>query len=633
MKAKRWIAALLAAVLLAGMLCSCGAENSASAFEKADDIVTFEPPVKGKQIVRIAFAMNMNWAPLVEALNRQFPDKQFIYDFYATAGRSPSLETMRRIIGNNDYDLVVANYWYAPLLGADISDQAFLDSYLQTTLDSLASDGHIYGIPLPTTASGFYYNKQLFAQNGWTVPASAADFIALCRQIKTAGYTPLDCCLKYEEQTLRVLTGMTYDELFLPQEGMNWYADLIAGKATFSQYARPMFQLAQELMDAGVISGDYFTASLTEMRKDFFAGKVAMIGYSSDILGLADSEGCDFDIGLAPYPSVTGKSPCVLYNPAAVLYIPADVKNDSSRFDFCTSVMQYLSTSAGQDALLTGWNGVVSLKDYTGSSVLYDQVGGYIENGAYHASLSFAPTAELKKPLGSLINSAVQAICEGTDVDTAMVQLDAAYAEALRTGAAEPQYETIAQATDDFSVLETSYYIADKMRQATGADIALVPSGGFYCSNMADIPKGAVTSDTRLFYQKGIGDKDFITTYTLTGAQLKTLLEHPILNGTEQTQFIAASGLQVEYAPWHASGSRLVSAVLADGAVLDDAAQYTVAAYAGVIDESLRTATLESFDSLGDPQTFVEAALRADKTITPDIAGRVKLDWDIPAAA
>jgi raffinose/stachyose/melibiose transport system substrate-binding protein len=630
---KRKGALLLSAAALLSLLCGCGAKGAASSpYEKADDIVTFEVPEKGKEIVRLGFGMNTDWKPLMEALNKRFPNKQFLYDFYATAGNSPSLDAVERLIQKNDYDFLVANYWYAPSLGADISNEPFLDNYLQTTLDSIAEDGHIYGIPLPTAAIGIYYNQELFRKNGWTVPASTEDFIALCKKIRAAGYTPYANCLKYEGQTTRALEGMIYDELFSSQQGMGWYSNLISGKATFAGYAEPMFRLAKTLFENDVFHLDDFSASLTQQREEFLAGKTAMIDYTSDLYGLAKTEGCKFQIGFAPYPSTTGKNPCVLYNSSAVLYIPAGIKADAARYSFDTSVMEYLSSSEGQDALLSGWTGVVSLKEYTGSSELYKQVAGYVENGTYHAALSFSPSEDFGKTLKTLINSAVKKIGEGTGVDAAVAQLDGEYSRVLSQGVAETKYEKIASASEDFTMLETSYYIADKLRDATGADVALVPNGGYYRSNMADIPKGDITNDMRLFYQKGIGGKDFITTYALTGAQLKTLLEHPILNAREQTQFIAASGLKIEYAPWHRSGSRVVHATLADGSAIDDAKTYAVAAYAGVIDESYITSTLQTFEELGDPQAFLERSLRADGTISPDISGRVKLDWDVQSA-
>jgi|GEM_PF-624387 len=624
---------LLTAALLSSLLFGCGAKTGASsAYEKTDDIVTFEAPKKGRKIVRVGFGMNTDWKPLIDALNKQFPDRQFIYDFNAKAGISPSTEMVQRLVQENNYDLLVANYWYAPLLGSDISGETFLENYLQTTLESISSDGHIYGIPLPMTAVGIYYNKDLFEANGWTVPASTDDFIELCIKIRSAGYTPYANCLKYEGQTTRTLEGMVYDEMLGSQKGMGWYSDLISGKATFTGYAEPAFRLAKTLFEEGIFSLDDFSASLTEQRTDFFTGKTAMIDYTSDLYGLAKTENCNFEIGFAPYPSTTGKNPCVLYNSAAVLYIPKGIREDAERYKFDTSVLKYLSTSEGQDALLSGWTGVVCLKNYTGNNELYRQMTGYAEQGTYHAVLSFSPSEDNGKPLRTLISQAVKKIGEGTDVNAAVAELDREYSRTLSQGATEKQYEKIASATDSFTMLETSFYFADKIKNATGADVALVPNGGYYRSNMADIPKGDITNDMRLFYQKSIGDKDYITTYALTGAHLKALLEHPIINGNEQTQFIAASGLKIEYAPWHRSGNRVVSVKLSDDTAIDDAKIYTVAAYAGVVDESYITSTLQTCGTLGDPQTFIENALRADKTITPDTGSRVKLDWDIEGA-
>jgi raffinose/stachyose/melibiose transport system substrate-binding protein len=463
------------------------------------------------------------------------------------------------------------------------------------------------------------------------MPTSSADLISLCHTIKAAGISPFAGCFKYESQLCRVLEGMLYDQLFSSSEGMAWYADLIAGKKSFADYATPMFETAKQMLDEGVFSLDGFSASLTTMRKNFFAGKIAMMDYSSDIYSLASSEGCNFDVGLAPYPSTTGKNSPVLYGSSAVLYIPSSIKGDSKRYAFDTSVMDYLSTSEGQDALLTGWTGVPSTKNYQGSSLLYQEVANYIKQGTYHSILDFAPSQDLVKPLETLVKDAVLSIGKGTSVADAIATLDTSYAKTLVDGVPTTSYEKIASATDDFSTLETSYYLADKIKAATSAEIALVPSGGFYRSNMGYFSKGDITNDTRLFYEKGVGSKDFITVYRLTGVQLRDELEHPYINSIEQNQFVAASGLSVEYAPWHASGNRVVKVSLEDGTALNDEQTYQVACYAGVLDARYITETGSVHSELKDPQSFIEASLRADGEISPNIASRVKLDWDIQA--
>jgi raffinose/stachyose/melibiose transport system substrate-binding protein len=291
--------------------------------------------------------------------------------------------------------------------------------------------------------------------------------------------------------------------------------------------------------------------------------------------------------------------------------------------------MDYLSTTEGQNALLTGWSGVPSLKEYTGSDPVYAKVLPFIQNGAYHYNLDFATDQEMIKPLKTLIRNAVESIGKGTSVADAVAALDTSYQSTLSAGIPQTQYSKIAEAQKDFTVLETSYYIADKIKAATGSDIAIVPSGGFYRSNMGYLLKGDILDDSRLFYEKGVGGKDYITTDSLTGAQLKALLEYPIINGTKMDQFFAPSGLKLTYAPWHQRGNRIVSIALEDGTAIEDTKTYTVAAYNGVIDQSYLTSVLQSFPDLSDPQTFILASLKADKTVSPDIQRRLTLKWDI----
>lgn len=613
-------------ILFSAALSSCA---SSSLLTPTNDIVTFSAPQSGKDVVRVGFSMNMNWKPLIAALEEQFPTKQFIYDFNVTSGIDVPMSTIGDIVKKNDYDLVFANYWNAPLLGADISNESFLDNYLQTTLDSIASDGHIYGIPLPTSAAGIYYNKELFAQQGWELPKSTEDFVTLCHTIQAAGYNPFDCCLKYEASLIRMLQGMVQDELFSSADDMAWYGKLIAGKSSFAEHATPMFTLAKRLFDEKILTTSQFTASLTTMRQNFFAGKSAMIDYTSDLFSLAASEDCPFDVGIAPYPSTTGKNSPVLYFSSAILYIPQAIKSNSKRFAFDTSVMEYLSTSKGQDALLTGWSGVPGLKKYDGISSFYQEVSDFIQKGNYHSLLDFAPEQALIKPLKSLVKTAVQSISGGTAIAEAVKTLDDAYLKTLKEGVVVPTYNKVAEASADFSILETSYYLADKIKAATGADFALVPNDGFYRSNMAFIHKGDITDDTRLFYQKGLGTKDVITTYSVSGKSLLTALEHPIINGTELDQYIAASGSAIEYAPWHKSGNRILKATFEDGSAIEESKNYVVACYAGALDKSYQSETLQSFAALGDPQTFILACFQADKVISPSISKRVKLVWDI----
>ena len=187
--------------------------------------------------------------------------------------------------------------------------------------------------------------------------------------------------------------------------------------------------------------------------------------------------------------------------------------------------------------------------------------------------------------------------------------------------------EPIGTAEEHFTRLETSIYIADVMQQLTGADIALVPNNYFYRSNIAEIYKGDIVYPER-FIQQGTGTKDYLTTYEISGAALRELMEHPIINGEEINAMYAFSGLVMEYAPWRDQNENVIKLTLADGSEIEDTKRYTVAAWATSIDESYIASALAVHSELGKNIDLVTSAVKQEETISPAKDGRLTLVWD-----
>ncbi len=109
-------------------------------------------------------------------------------------------------------------------------------------------------------------------------------------------------------------------------------------------------------------------------------------------------------------------------------------------------------------------------------------------------------------------------------------------------------------------------FVADAMREAVGADVALQNSGGL----RADLPEGVVTRGT--IYEVMPFDNT-IFTLELTGAQLKQALE----DGLRYGRVTQVSGIRFTYDPDRPAGQRVVSIAGADGAPLDEGRVYRVA--------------------------------------------------------
>lgn len=52
-------------------------------------------------------------------------------------------------------------------------------------------DGKMFAVPFAAVSHAVYYNKDIFEKTGITVPQTWEDFLAACRKLQGAGYTPL----------------------------------------------------------------------------------------------------------------------------------------------------------------------------------------------------------------------------------------------------------------------------------------------------------------------------------------------------------------------------------------------------------------------------------------------------------
>ncbi len=64
-------------------------------------------------------------------------------------------------------------------------DKIWKDTFIEGTLEQYAYEGEIGILPYVVQTNGFFYDKKLWGDNGWTVPKTWDELLSLCETIKT----------------------------------------------------------------------------------------------------------------------------------------------------------------------------------------------------------------------------------------------------------------------------------------------------------------------------------------------------------------------------------------------------------------------------------------------------------------
>lgn len=124
-------------------------------------------------------AENPNVTIEVEALD----DESYKTKFKAYASGSSMPDLVNIWCSPSFLDEVVAANVLAPLNAADYADYGFADG----SLAGVTYDGQLYGLPRNTDVLGFYYNKDMFAQYGLSVPTTWDELVSVCQTLNDNG--------------------------------------------------------------------------------------------------------------------------------------------------------------------------------------------------------------------------------------------------------------------------------------------------------------------------------------------------------------------------------------------------------------------------------------------------------------
>lgn len=199
------------------------------------------------------------WDMIIAAFNEEFPNIQISFEPTLNTEYDQSLRASLDAGGGPDlitcrpFDISLALFEQGFLAEVtDIVDGAMTEDG-EPAFGPVARSGWIaddgesmYCIPMASVLHGFFYNEVLFEENGWAVPETTEEFLALLQTIQDAGVTPL---------AMGTADGWTNWTMGFHNNAPNWYGGedgrnaLIAGDVAITdpQFVEPMeFVLAWE---------------------------------------------------------------------------------------------------------------------------------------------------------------------------------------------------------------------------------------------------------------------------------------------------------------------------------------------------------------------------------------------------
>lgn len=615
MRIRKAVATLTTAALLLGLAACSQPPAPEQSVGAQNEIVSYQPVEPGKTVVTIGRYTVFSDGPLKAALEEKFPDVQIvtvnaagtntIRSYVEEQGKHedlPDLVFSAMRMGNSEY-------------AYDLSSESFTSRYNLSSLETLGAEGALRQLPINNTVKGIFYNKTLFEKHGWQIPATREELFELCDAISAEGIRPFVPCLKYSVQEVGL--GLSNREVLGTGQKRAQYEAVVKGEASCEGLLEPYYGVLKELYDRGIVVESDFTSSLTKNRQALYAGEIAMIPAELGMYGLYEEENPDCEIDFIGYPTDTPNERWVQMVSGTNLAISQRSMDDPSKRQILLDIVDYLSTNEGQDALFQCFTGISGVKSYQENirSEFWD-VKNCIDKGQVYFADQFGQTSDFETAFEWMRGSMT------------MDEIIAA------TDAFEPNRPTdpvksavIGNAAENFTSLETSMLMADAMREATGADAALLLHGTYFKGNSGKLYQGPIDLADR-FNLRSVSKSDALTTYEITGTNLKKLMEHPLTDGDEINALYACSGLRMEYAPWRDKDGNVLSLTMADGAPIEDDARYTIAAWATTIDDSYVSSIVQEHSDRGTCVDLMTEYLAEAGTVSPAKDGRIVLNWE-----
>ncbi len=247
----------------------------------------------------------------------------------------------------------------------DLTDYLDLSDYSVMSMDKVRKDGIIYQTPAATIDTrATFYNKDLFAEKGWTVPKNFAEFESLLATIKKAGYIPISLAGRDNWNILFLF------EPILAAMHPDWIDE--AAKNTARINDPRVIDAMNKMIEwgkKGYYGNNFLGVDEAGQYLSFSKEQAAMTVAGSWTTDTLSKNNPSMNIGAFQIPTKDGRKPIVLTYAAGF-----SVYSKTEHPDEAIRLAQYLCTTESQQIWVDGLGAISGLKGVHSGSELADEI-------------------------------------------------------------------------------------------------------------------------------------------------------------------------------------------------------------------------------------------------------------------
>ena len=229
----------------------------------------------------------------------------------------------------------VATYAPQGILGE--IDETYLSAGLDAARENVTIDGKTYGLVYNALYQGVYYNKDMFEENGWSVPNTQEELQAIIDDCNEKGITPFASHMVDTWSIGNVTMQFMMNDVF--NNEADWGDKFRAGETSFSDSEAAQTAYFYNKLIYDNTFEDTFSREQTDCDASMVLGEAAMkVSGSWSIQNFLDIDE-EFNFGIFPFPNQTGDSK-LIFEPNITIMTSAETEHQ----DAVNKVLEVLTT-------------------------------------------------------------------------------------------------------------------------------------------------------------------------------------------------------------------------------------------------------------------------------------------------